>query len=272
MKCIVEKLRVQHYRNSTKQNYYCVWHTFNEFFIKLDVKPPSWEERLILFVAYLADQKQRKSTTIRSYISAIKSVLLDDGVVLNENKYLLTSLTKACKLRNDKVTTRLPIQKGTLNLIVKNLHHIFSGQPFLEALYKALFSTAYFGLFRVGELTSGSHPILAKDVHIGINKNKMLFVLHSSKTHGKDSKPQIVMITQEALSKSSFQNLFYPRVQPVSRYASLQFCPYELLHEYLAWHGGFTSLTEPFFIFRDRTPVSPNNMRKMNFAIFRVTK
>ena len=54
----------------------------------------------MLFVAYLVNEK-RQSSTIKSYISAIKNVLHDDGVVLNQDTFLLNALTKACKLKND---------------------------------------------------------------------------------------------------------------------------------------------------------------------------
>ena len=46
--------------------------------IKLDVKPKSWEERTSLFLAYLVDTGVQ-SCMIKSYLSAIKRVLIDDG-------------------------------------------------------------------------------------------------------------------------------------------------------------------------------------------------
>ena len=85
------------HRCSTKTSYYGTWKQFNEFFIRLDHKPKSLEDRLVLFVAYLIENK-RKSSTIRSYISAIRAVLANDGVTLNDDKVLLMSLTQACKL------------------------------------------------------------------------------------------------------------------------------------------------------------------------------
>ena len=96
-------------RDSTRNNYYAVWRSFNEFYIKLDVKPTSWEDRLILFIGHLI-QRNLKSSTIKSYISAIKAVLKQDGIMLNENRCLITSLTRACKLRNDMVKARFPIK------------------------------------------------------------------------------------------------------------------------------------------------------------------
>ena len=72
-------------------------------------------------------------------------------------------------------------------------------QPYLAHLYCALFSTAYYGLFHVGEITSGSHPVQVQNVHIGRNKNKVLFILLTSKTHGLYSKPQTIKITSTVL-------------------------------------------------------------------------
>ena len=97
---------------------------FNEFFVKLDMKPESWEERLTLFVGHLVDTN-KKSTTIKSYISAIKAVLLEDGEQLNENRFLLNSLIRACKLQNDHIRTRLPIKKNLLQLILKKVDDLF---------------------------------------------------------------------------------------------------------------------------------------------------
>ena len=142
----MDKLKYEHHRDSTKRNYYCVWRCFNEFYVHLDVKPGSWEERLALFVTFLVDSN-KKSTTIRSYISAIKSVLRDDDYELNEDKYLLSSLTKACKLKNDTFRTRLPIQKGLLMILLRKIDQLFDQQPYLLTLYRALFLRAYFGLF-----------------------------------------------------------------------------------------------------------------------------
>ena len=80
----------------------------------------------------------------------------------------LTSLTKACKLINDKVKTRLPIHKKLLHLMLAEVERSFldQGQEYLAVLYGAMFASAYYGLLRIGEVTSGSHPILVDDVFI----------------------------------------------------------------------------------------------------------
>ena len=135
-----------------------------------------WEERIMLFVAFLIEEN--KQSTIKSYLSAIRAVLRQDRINLQEDQFLLTSLTRAACLRNDKVKLHLPIQKGMLGLLidhVKNYFEVERNQIFLSVLYQTLLSTGYFGLFRIGELISGSHPVRASDIHVGTNKNKFMF-------------------------------------------------------------------------------------------------
>ena len=142
----------------------------------MDIRPKHWEDRLTLFVGHLIQEK-RKSTTIRSYVSAIRAILLEDNYELNDNKSLISSLTRACRLHFDRVQLRLPIHQKLLNTLLHKVEILYDQQPYLSVLYRAIMSTAYFGMFRIGELTSGNHPVLAQDVHVGDNKNKMLFVL-----------------------------------------------------------------------------------------------
>ena len=137
---VIEQLKKDKYRRSTQRNYYCVWRVFNQFFIQLDRKPNNWEDRILLFAAYLI-KENRKSTTVRSYVSAIKAVLADINVLVDENRCLLNSLTRACKLTRDSFTVRLPIQKDMLNVLLSTTYkyHLHEGQPYIAHLYVALF-------------------------------------------------------------------------------------------------------------------------------------
>ena len=177
-------------------------------------------------------------------------MLKDNNITLNANQYLLNSLAKACKVVNDKVRHRFPIQKGLLSIILKQIDTDFHNQFYLKMMYKVLFSTA-FGLFRVGELkgTFSGHAVLAKDVHIGQNKQKILFMLHSSKTHHKGAKPQKIKILLKPIgSKRKHEK------------CSFAFCPYQLLRNYLRVCGGYISANEQFFIFGDSAPVLADHM------------
>ena len=74
-----------------------------------------------------------------------------------------------------------------------------TSQQYLNKLYKAVFSAAYYGLLRIGELTFSQHCLLARNVHIGKNKEKLLFIFNSSKTHSKGQKPQLIKIASTPL-------------------------------------------------------------------------
>ena len=182
----MERLKCERIRDSTRKNYYSVWKLFNQFFVRLDVKPKEWADRIPLFVAYLVHNKY-KSQTVRSYLSAIRGVLREDGIKLTTDSFLLSALTRACKLKNDRVKTQLPIHWGMLTLLIrKTLDHFEAiNQTYLATLYVAIFATMYFGLLRVGEVGMGSHPIKVQDVHVAQNKQKILLLLRSSKTHNK---------------------------------------------------------------------------------------
>ena len=251
---IVDKLRCKRHRTSTQEQYYGVWKKFNEFFIRLDEKPPSWEERIILFVGYLVETK-KKSTTIKCYVSAIKSVLQDDGIMVNHDEVLLKSLTQACRLCNDRVTTRLPIRQSLLMLLLHAIPELFSSpQPYLETFYRSMLISAYFGLFRVGEITMSDHIIRVDDVHVGMNKQKLMFVLRSSKTHGKDKQPQIVKIV--GFTDDSTQDKVKHKVLNT-------FCPFDIVERYSDMRKLQKNTNEPFFVLQDRTPISANCFRNI---------
>ena len=73
-----------------------------------------------------------------------------------------------------------------LKILIRSVDAHFGkkGQEYLRKLYMAIFSTSYYGLFRIGEVTAGDHPITVKNVFIGTNKDKLMFILKSLKnTH-----------------------------------------------------------------------------------------
>ena len=254
IKNIIDGLTLQRNRDSTRKMYYSVWKVFSNFYLSLDVKPDTWADRVTLFVRYLVDQN-RKAGTIKSYVSALKAILRDDKIEINEDKYLLSSLTKACVYHNDVAVVRFPIRKPMLDALLHSVDHLFlcesRNQPYLATLYKAMFATAYYGMFRVGEIAKGTHRILARDVHIGVNKQKILFMLRTSKTHWKNTVPQSVKITSTRINFSNDSN----RVK--------LFCPYKLLMDYLHVRDKYKTDSEPFFIFHGGEPVSPGHINRI---------
>ena len=191
-----------------------------------------------------------KSTTVKSYVSAIKKILVDDGYPWNDQLVLLGSLTKACKIINDKVHTRLPIQCSLLDMLLFELQRIYDLQFYLQSMYKALFALSYYGLMRVSEVTLSDHVVKAKDVHSALNKDKIVLMLYSSKTHNKGMKPQKIKITSNLEEKSGF-------------YARRNFCPFALINNYMKIRGDWTDIYEQFFVFRDKSPVTADQARQI---------
>ena len=245
---------MERFRSSTRKSYWCVWRIFNKFFIKLDCKLNNWEDRIVLFVGFLVENGL-KSVTVKSYLSAIRAVLLENKIKLNEDLFLLSSLTRACKLQNDRVLTRLPVQKEFLNLILQTCSEHFTkatnNQPYLRIMYTALLCTTYYSLFRVGEVTASPHVLLAWNIHIATNKKKMLFILITSKTHGLRDKPQHIKI------KSN------PVAQTAVNMDQFEVCPFDALQHLIKAHLQRMIEDEQFFIFTDKTPVQPHHLRNI---------
>ena len=142
-----------------------------------------------------------------------------------------------------------PIKGSMLRILLHQTNNYFMGrgQCYLAQLYCCLFSTAYFELFRVGELTTGTHPVLVTNVHIARNKRKILFVLRTSKTHSKYSQPQSIKITSTNKCKES----------DYKSANNQDYCPYQILRDYITMRPKYLLKQESFFIFADRTPIKP---------------
>ena len=191
MSRIIDKLLMNQTRESTAKNYLMILRRFNKFLLTLDIMPKFWEDRMTLFMGYLIE-KGAQSATIKSYVSGIKKMLLGDGYPWEDKKILLTSLTKACRIVNDHVSTRLPIHCSLLECILFEIQRNFAknNQIYLEKLYKAIFILGYYGLMRVSELVLSKHVLKAANVHSATNKDKLLLVLYSSKKHDEGALPQ----------------------------------------------------------------------------------
>ena len=246
MKSVIERLKGMQTRVSTAKNYLNIWRKFNSFLIRLDRRPHSWEDRASLFGTYLVDQGYQ-SSTLKSYISAIKHIVKNEGYQWEDSKVLLYTLARACKQKNDTLKVRLPIHLGLFELILFEVDRVYPNQPYLSCLYKAIFSLAYYGLMRIGELVAGAHTAKAKDVYIATNKNKIQIVLYSSKTHDESSEPQKITISEDEECGRNKRS----------------FCPFRILSEYYKMRGDYASDSEHFFVFSDQSEIKPQIVQSL---------
>lgn len=176
---IKDKIKGLSIRKSTKRCYYNRWKALNKFLINFDTIPETWEERITLYITHLINQKKQPAM-VKSYLSAIRFILFEDGVILQENRVELAALLRACKLQNKKLFIRLPIQYKLFRAILRKTSTFIiqqKGQKYLGKLLRAAFSMAYFGLMRVSELTAGDHQLKAADVRISRAKGKIVLYL-----------------------------------------------------------------------------------------------
>ena len=206
-----------------------------------------------MFCTYLVE-KGYQSSTIKSYVSGIKKCLTGDGYPWDDTKLILNSLTKACKLKNDTVYCRRPITKNLLEMLIFELDR-FIDSHYLRTMYRAMLCIGYYGLMRVGELADGPHVAKVCNVFVGQNKEKILIILYSSKTHGKESRPQEIKISSlTEASKNTNSNL-------VKLNSNSIICPFKAMQDYKDLRGGYSSKDENFFVFSDGTAIKPQHLR-----------
>ena len=239
MEHILERLKANQHCSSTKANYLSIWRHFNSFLIRLDSKPKLWKDRVSLFCAHLAN-KGNKSATIRSYVSAIKNMLMVNKYKWNDSRILVNAILRACKIANNVVITRFPIHIGLLETLLFELDRLYGdSQPYLNFTFRALFLVAYYGMLRVGEVAKSQHSIEAKDVHIAHNKKKLMFILHSSKTHNRDQPPQFIKISQTEVKGRK----------------KCCFCPFKAMKEYIGARGSYQDEKDNPFILSNGEPI-----------------
>ena len=245
---MLDKLKTEQYEKSTKDNYYKIWRKFNEFVVKLDQIPKTWEERFMLYCTYMVKIKGLQSSTIKSYKSAIKAVLTNDGYNWKDEDVLMASLTRHCKLKNDKVLNRFPIRRPLLELMLYELGRHYDAQPYLLILYRAVFTTMYYGLLRISEIAMHEHSVKVVDVHITSNNSKAVLILRSSKTHKKNQRPQKIQIVANR----------FRRIPEKSN-----FCPVEALRDYSNMRSKYIDANEEFFVSRDRRGLPADQVRQI---------
>ena len=247
---VLERLKSCRNRDSTRANYHTIWKLFSKFTLKLDIIPELWEDRVFLFLTNLV-VSGKKSTTVRSYFSAIKVVLYEDGKELSVDDMKLRSITRACKLANDTLQPRLPIKINLIEMILLELERTYKNQYYLKIMFQTLFAIAYYGLFRIGELARGEHTVLARNVYLSDNKDKVLFVLYSSKTHDESCRPQKIKIS--SLDTAIDTNVASHR----------HYCPFKLVTEYFRLRGNYSAKSDQFFVLQDNSPLEQTLVREV---------
>lgn len=179
-----------------------------------------------------------------SYMSAIRHILALDGIQVPKSTCELAMIIHACKLHNDVLFIRLPIQLKLLNRMlqfVKDHYERNMGQLYLVAWLRAAFVMGYYGLMRILEITKGPHAVRAQDINYSHNKQRIVLYLRSSKTHLRADKPQIIHIQGNSKLKDC--------------------CPYKIITHYTNLRGRQAEYEdEQFLIHQDGTGITANQI------------
>ena len=109
-----------------------------------------------------------------------------------------------------------------------------------------MFVLAYYGLLRIGKIAVSTYALKAKDLGVGVNKDKIMIMLFSSKTHDVHVLPQKIKISSTNASEFERNNLF---------------CPFKIINRYRKLRGDYYHDAEQFFVSRDGTLVKAQQIR-----------
>jgi len=138
----------------------------------------------MMFVGYCFE-KSYSSSTITSYISGLSFYHRINGWYSFSDVFIIRKLIQGCRRLRPVVDQRAPITISMLCSICKVLPGV-ANNTFESALFKAIFSIAFFGLFRVSELVftdNGNRSLQSEDVYLDKDKKHVSLCLRVSKNN-----------------------------------------------------------------------------------------
>ena len=161
----------------SRRTYERAWKTYVEFSSEFcdsrrSLLPVS-VNNLALFISYLS-AKEFASSTISTYVSALSYVHKLGNFPDPTKNFLVQKLLTAHSKLHSSPDVRLPITRSVLQHLVLALNHTNSSD-FQRLLYQTMFLVAFYGFFRVGELTvKGANLkslVHVQDLHFQFSNN-----------------------------------------------------------------------------------------------------
>ena len=187
---------------SSKQLYQRSWVLFSECYHIINhsnnslLSLPLTFNHIAIFVAFLHDQGYAPASIV-SYVSAIayvhKLLGLQDPTSSSLVQKLIAGATKVYAPK----PSRLPITILILHRIILGIDEIIPVH-YHKLLLKAMFTTSFFGLMRIGEVTMSKHktiPLLINQLQLTMDQ-AIITITHFK--HNKGNKPvQIPLLRQD---------------------------------------------------------------------------
>ena len=206
--------------------------TFHYATVTLPVSP----SMLALFIAFLFEKNYAPST-VNTYISAIGYSHKFYNFHNPSKVFFIVQMLKGYNKIGFRLDNRLPV---TLPILHKLLHSIPSvvDSDYNVALFKAMFSLAFFAFLRIGEITTDSSP----KHNITLQLDQLAFSVDSSNV--------------DIALKLTFRDYKHSYNQPrftLNIEKQNVFCPVTLIRQYLNLRGYNPG---PIFISLSRQPIS----------------
>ena len=225
---------------STLKQYQQAWAVFTRFhatyFHSVYPSLPLTSATLTLFVSYL-HACQLGPATVTSYLPAISYVHKLRGVSVPTKTFVIQKLLTAV-YRSRFADIRLPITRSILHQLLGSLQHTNSSTSQHTTL-SAMFLVAFYGFFRVGELTTKSQNSSSQVIQY----SNVSFRTNSADICG-------VKIT---LTRFKHNTKNRPHDIIIDREDSLPFCPVKSLLAYLRPRGHSNG---PLFCTFDGSPIT----------------
>ena len=184
---------------------------------------------LALYIAHLHDQNFA-SNTIRSMISAISFHHKIQGHPDPSKHFLIQKLLQGCSKTTPRAPLRSPITLDLLARLVETVS-LIHGESYQKKLFSAMFTVAFFGFLRVGEMVNNKCPAHVLQLDNIVERSTQFFIKFSSFKFSRGRTPQI------ALKKYSNQSI----------------CPVRNLKLYLRVRGSHPG---DLFCEADKSPIS----------------
>lgn len=224
------------YRNALHhyRNFYKTYYSGNTLF-------PVSTKQLAQFIA-VCHHRGLKHSTITSYISAIGYIHKLHNMVNPLDSFLIKKLLHSLR-RSAKANKRQPFTIQYIQALIKSIKHTVS-DVYTTSLIRAMFLLAFFGLFRVGEITYSS-----KGAQHVIRRENINFVRLHSKVRSLN-----ITLTQYKHSVGHQASI------PIACQAIKKLCPVRSMLRYLH----MSSQTSSFlFLHQSGSPVTTTFFRSV---------
>lgn len=139
---------------------------------------------ITLFIANCFE-KGCAASTITTYMAGISFYHKVNGWRDPFNSFLVKKLLEGCKRMRPQADTRAPVTLNILEKILTSVHLICYSQ-YESTMFKAAFSLAYYGLFRISELVythKGLQPLSFNDLRVENGATAIIVTIKSSKAN-----------------------------------------------------------------------------------------